>query len=188
MIFFLWNMNLFHVDFYDEYEFLMRVSLLNMNFFLLNPSKLTSFKSCKSEFVKPDNLVIVNFDFEQTLTPFEIRRLMDFRSTILARLPIPGGNHISKPMTTLLANTEYICLIPNCVQLFDKWKRALTCAALIWWIYFFWYLLLYFYCCNLVGSCSCQFHKLLQALMGFDLSGNVSFNMEWLMLHRPLFA
>ena len=34
------------------------------------------FESCKSEAVEYDNLVIANFNFEQTLTPFEIRRLV----------------------------------------------------------------------------------------------------------------
>ena len=71
------------------------------------------FESCMSEFVKADNLIMANFDFEQTLTPFEIRGLMDFRPIILARLLIPTNNHISRSMTTLLDNIEYICLIPN---------------------------------------------------------------------------
>jgi len=31
------------------------------------------------------------------------------------------------------------------------------------------------------------FDKLLRALLGFDLSSDVPFDMEWLMLHRPLF-
>jgi len=37
-----------------------------------------------------------------------------------------------------------------------------------------------------IESWSCLFDKLLYALMGFDLSGNVKFDMEWLMLHEPM--
>jgi len=33
-----------------------------------------------------------------------------------------------------------------------------------------------------------MFDKLLCALTSFDLSSNVAFDMEWLMLHGPLFA
>ena len=49
------------------------------------------FQSCKSEFIESDNLIIMNFDFELTLMPFEIRRLVDFRPIILSRLLIPAA-------------------------------------------------------------------------------------------------
>ena len=71
------------------------------------------------------------FDLAQTLTPLDIRRLVDFQPIALPRLLIHDA-HTSRPMTTLLANTKYICLIPNWAQLFDKLKRTLTCAAVIW--------------------------------------------------------
>ena len=82
------------------------------------------FEYYKSEFVECENIATKNFDLTQTLMPFDIKRLVDFGPTILPRLLILDDNHICTPMTTLLDNTEYICLIPNWAQLFDKLKRA----------------------------------------------------------------
>jgi len=71
------------------------------------------FEYHKAKFIESENIATKNFDLSETLTPFDIRRLMDFRPTILPRLLMPVDNHIFGPMNTLLANTEYICLIPN---------------------------------------------------------------------------
>ena len=90
-------------------------------------------------------------------------------------------------MPTLLAHTEYTCLISNWAQLLNKLKRTLTCASLAWWMYSFWFQLYTFYCFYVVESRSSVFDKLLRALMGFDLSRNFKCDMEWMMLHDPLF-
>jgi len=58
----------FDEDFYGEYE--------SFSFDLIHIDFL--FESYKSEFIKSDNLIVANFDLTQTLTPFEIRRLVDF--------------------------------------------------------------------------------------------------------------
>ena len=67
----------------------------------------------KSEFVESEAIVDEIFYLDRTLTPLEIRRLVDFQPTSLPRLLIPTDNHISRLMTTLLANTEHIYLLPN---------------------------------------------------------------------------
>jgi len=54
-------------------------------------------------------------------------------------------------------------------------------------MYFTRHQLSYFFCVDLIESWSSVFDKLLRALLGFDLSSDVPFDMEWLMLHRPLF-
>ena len=55
-------------------------------------------------------------------------------------------------------------------------------------MYCIWYQLLHVRCLNFIESLSSVFEKLLRALTSFDLSSNVAFDMEWLILHMPLFA
>jgi len=73
--------------------------------------------------------MIANLD--QTLELVELRGLVNFEPITLPRLLI-HDDKISRPMTTVLVNTEYVCLFDMWAQLFDKWKRALTCALLPW--------------------------------------------------------
>ena len=94
--------------------------------------------------------------------------------------------HISRPMTHVLANFEYVSLFDAWAQQFDKLKWALTYTALLLWMYYFSFQLSGFYCINFTQSYACLFDKLLCALLGFDLSSNFQLNMEWLMLHEPL--
>jgi len=42
---------------------------------------------------------------------------------------------ISRPMTSLLAHSEYVNFLPDWVRLFDKVKRAFTYALLPMWMY-----------------------------------------------------
>ena len=90
-------------------------------------------------------------------------------------------------MAYLPAKFEYISLFDIQARPFDKSKRTPNYATLTLWIYSIWHQLSYFYCIYLIESCSYLFDKLLQSLMGFDLSGNLPLDMEWLMLHEPLF-
>jgi len=58
---------------------------------------------------------------------------------------------ISRSMTHLLANFEYVYLSSDWAQQFDKLKWTLTCAGLILWMYSFWHQLINFHClyfCN----------------------------------------
>jgi len=116
-----------------------------------------------------------------------LNRLVNFSRTILPRL-IFHDNLISGPMTHQLASLNYICLFDVWDHTFDKLKRTLTCVALIRWMYFTWRQLSYFFCVDLIESWSSVFDKLLRTLTSFDLSSDVPFDMEWLMLHRPLFV
>ena len=76
------------------------------------------FETCKFEAIESDNLVIMNFNLGQTLLPFEIKRLVDFRPTILRGRLIHDDDPISRPMIDQLASLSYICL-------FDVWARHL---------------------------------------------------------------
>ena len=116
---------------------------------------------------------------------FDITRLMDFAPTILPR-SILHDNPISSLMTHRLASLNYICLFDVWDHKFDKLKRPLTCALLLWWMYSFWLQLFNLYCITFIESWASLFDKLLRALTSFDLSGNVAFDMEWLILHEPL--
>ena len=62
------------------------------------------FKSCKFEFVNSETFVPMTFILHQTLAYFDDKRLVDSEPTVLPR-----------PMTNVLANYEYICLISNWV-------------------------------------------------------------------------
>ena len=90
-------------------------------------------------------------------------------------------------MTHLLATFKYVFLFSYWVQQFDELKRAVTCTALLWWMHSIWYQLLHVHCLNFIKSWSSVFDKLLRTLTSFDLSSSVAFDMEWLMLHMPLF-
>jgi len=89
------------------------------------------FKSHKSAFVEFGNIVTENFDLDQTLAHFDIKRLVEFGPIILPRLLI-HNEKISRLMTHLLANFQYACLFDVWAQQFDKLKQALTCAVLTW--------------------------------------------------------
>jgi len=145
------------------------------------------FGNCKSEFVESESITNKEFALEYTYTHIGLNRLVHFALTILPRL-ILHDNPISRPMTHLLADFKYVYLFPDWAQLFDKLKRTLTYAALIRWMYFTWHQLFYFFCIDLIESWSSVFDKLLRTLTSFDLGSDVPFDMEWLMLHRPLFA
>jgi len=110
---------------------------------------------------------------------------VNFAPTILPRVPI-HDKPIFTPMTHLLADLKYVHLFPDWAQLFDKLKWALTCAALIRWMYFTWRQLSYFFCVDLSESWPFVFDMLFRTLTSFDLSSDVTFGMEWLMLHEPL--
>jgi len=45
-------------------------------------------------------------------------------------------------------------------------------------------LTLFLYCFHVLESWSSLFDKPLHMLIGFDLSGNVHFDLQWLMLHK----
>jgi len=68
---------------------------------------------------------------------FDITRLVDLEPTILPRSFVPY-DIVSRPMTHQLASLNYICMFDVWAHLFDKLKRALTCALLLWWMYSFW--------------------------------------------------
>ena len=53
-------------------------------------------------------------------------------------------------------------------------------------MYSIWYQLSHVDGLNFIEGWSSVFDKLLRALASFDLSSDVAFDMEWLMLHRPL--
>ena len=131
----------------------------------------------KFEFVESEAIVTEHFDLDQTPTHIELKRLVDLRPTALPS-DLVYQDHISRPMTFLLATFKYDCLFPDRAQLFDQLKRTLTCAALSWWMYSLWHELFYFYCRLLTESWSCLYDKLLHALMGCDLNSSLSFDME----------
>ena len=116
-----------------------------------------------------------------------LNRLVDLRLTNLPR-PFIHDDILSRPMTHLLATFEYVYPFFDWAQQFDKLKRALTCVAFLWWMYSIWCQLPHVHCLNFIESWASVFDKLLRALTSFDLSSDVSFDMEWLMLHRPLFV
>ena len=58
----------------------------------------------------------------------------------------------------------------------------------IGWMYFTGRQVSYFFYIDFIESWSSVFDKLLHDLLGFDVSSDVPFAMEWLMLYRPLSA
>ena len=111
----------------------------------------------------------MTFDLDQTFAHIEIKKLIDLQPTDFSRQFI-YDDHISRPMTHLLAKFECISLFDIWVQQFDKLKWVLTHAALTLWMYSFSFQLSYFYCVNFAESYSYLFDKLLCALIGYDLS------------------
>ena len=97
---------------------------------------------------------------------------MDLGPTVFPR-PFIQDNHISKPMTYMLATIRYVCLFSDWAQQFDKLKRALTCAELTWWMYSLWFQLFASFCFHLLERLSLLYDKQLRALMGFDLNNNL---------------
>jgi len=76
--------------------------------------------------------------FDQPPMRIELKGLVDLGPTVLPR-PFIQDDHISRPMTSSLATFAYVCLFGIWAHQFDKLKRALTCAALLWWMYCSWY-------------------------------------------------
>jgi len=113
-----------------------------------------------------------------------INRLVNLASTLLPKLFI-HDDIVSRPMTSILACSEYVHFLFDWAQLFDKLKRALTCALLARWMYSFWLQLTALQCFYVIESWAFLFDKLLRALTSFDLSCTFQLNMEWLMLHKP---
>ena len=102
----------------------------------------------------------------------ELEGLVDLGPTVLPR-PFIQDDHISRPMTYMLATIRYVCLFSDWAQQFDKLKRALTCAELTWWMYSLWFQLFAFFYFHLLESWSSLYDKLLRALMGFDLNNSL---------------
>ena len=94
------------------------------------------FESCKSKLVEFETIVTEIFDLDWTLVHFDAKRLVDSEPTIMPRPLIPNDT-ISWQMTCLLAGVKYIHLFPYWAQQFDRLKRPLTSALLLWWMYFF---------------------------------------------------
>ena len=110
-----------------------------------------------------------------------LNRLVNFTPTTLPRLLV-HDDIVSRPMTSILARFEYVHFHSDWAQLFDKLKRALTCALLARWMYSFWLQLTAFHCLYVIESLASLFDKLLRALMSFDLSSIFQLNVDWLML------
>ena len=109
------------------------------------------FESSKSDFVESETIATENFDLDQTHTHIDLKGLMDLGSFDLPR-PVIHDDYISRLMTHMLANFEYVCVFSDWAEQFDKLKRALTCAALLWWMHFIWLQLSYFFCVDLIES------------------------------------
>ena len=116
----------------------------------------------------------------------ELKELVDLGLTNLSR-PFIHDDIRSRAMTHLLTTFKYVYPFSDWAQQFDKLKRALICAALLWWMYSIWCQLFHVHYLNFIKSWSSIFDKLLCALTSFDLSSSGAFDMEWLMLHMPLF-
>ena len=89
-------------------------------------------------------------------------------------------------MIHLLAKIEYISLFDIWAQQFDKLKSAPTCVALMFQMHSVWDQVFNFHFRTFIESCSCQFDKLLNALMSFDLNSNFQLEMESLVPLEPL--
>lgn len=94
------------------------------------------FKCYESEFVESKIIATKNFALDQTLVLFDMTRLVNLAPTLLPRLFVHADT-VSRPMTSILALSEYVHFLFDWVQLFDKLKRALTCALLARWMYSF---------------------------------------------------
>ena len=114
-----------------------------------------------------------DFTLDQTHMHSELKGLVDFEPFALPRQFV-HADIVSRPMTSPLALCEYVNFIPEWAQLFDKLKRALTCAFLIRWIYSIWCQLSIFHSRYAIESWASEFDKLLRALMCFDLNSTFS--------------
>ena len=121
-------MNLFHMGLMSMSVW-MRVFVLNMNHFLYPVQPDLLFEYYKSEIVESNGVVTKNFDLNQILVLFDIKRLVNFAPTILPRLLV-HVDIIFMPMTSILVHSKYIHFLSNWAQLFDKLKQALTGALL----------------------------------------------------------
>jgi len=92
-----------------------------------------------------------NFALDQTHMHIGLNRRVKFAPTILSRLVV-YDDIVSKPMTSILAYSEYVHFLSDWAQLFDKLKRALTSALLARWMYSFWLQLAAFHCCYINES------------------------------------
>jgi len=68
---------------------------------------------------------------------FHITRLVNFTPTILPILLV-HVDIIYRPMTSILALSEYVHFLSDWAQLLDKLKQTLTGALLARWMYYFW--------------------------------------------------
>jgi len=143
------------------------------------------YESFKSEFLESKPFKPITVDLNHSLKFAKIKRLVNLGPTNMPRYFV-HDYHISRPMTHVQANFEYVSLFDGWIRQFDKLKRALTCTALLLWMYYFSFQLSGFYCINFTKSYACLFDKPLRALLGFDLSSNFQLNMQWLMHHGPL--
>ena len=136
MIFFMWNMNLFHMGFEISKSFDKGFCVEYQSFSFDPIITDILFESSKSEFVESETFVPMTFALDQTLTYIEIDKLVDFAPTVLPR-PFINCDIVSRPMTHLLVNFKYIYLLDIWAQKFDM-KQVLTCASLAWCMYSFW--------------------------------------------------
>ena len=98
-----------------------------------------------------------------------LNRLVKFASSLWPKLLV-HANIVSRPMTSPLVLFEYVHFLPDWAPLFDKFKRAFTCAFLVIWMYSIWCQLSVFHRCYTIESWASVFDKLLRALTSFDLS------------------
>ena len=95
------------------------------------------FESHKSKFIESEAIVTEHFDLDQNPAHITLKGLVDLGLTNLPS-PFIYDHVLSRLMTHLLADFKYAHLFSDWAQLFDKLKRALTCATLIRWMYFTW--------------------------------------------------
>ena len=94
------------------------------------------FYYCKSDFVESEIIATKTFTLDQTHMHFGFNRLVKFAPLMLPRLLV-YADIVSRPMISLLAHFECVNFLSDWAQLFDKLKRALTCALLARWMYSF---------------------------------------------------
>ena len=73
------------------------------------------FESHEAEFVESEAIATKNFDLDQTLTHFDIKRLVNLGPTILPRHLI-HDDKVSRRMTHFLARYEYVYLFSDWVK------------------------------------------------------------------------
>ena len=88
---------------------------------------------------------------------------MNLAPILLPRLFV-HDDIVSRPMTSILAHSEFVYFFSDWVQLFDKLKWAFTCALLTMWMYSVWFQLTTFYCFYAIDSWASLFDMLLCAL------------------------